>query len=670
MTYLRITLLFVVLLASPAAAPAQAQGKPPALDFYGDPLPPGALARLGTVSLSHEHGCHVAYSADGRILVSAGAGVVRLWDAATGRELGHFPGSRGFTLSADGTRLASQSAGSLGAVSVWDTRSGKELHRLEAHAQEVFALAFSPDGKLLATGGLDGVLRLWNTATGKQVGLLANHGGYISGVAFSADGRTLFSREVMPMPDDGGPLRSEASLTITRLWEVASGKERQRFAQHVFLTLAPAGEVMATARTKSHVVQLVNWRTGYSVRSLSIAPGTAGGLGGITSACFAADGKVLATASANDPAVRLWDVETGIAVGVIPLADYALSLAVSPDGKTIAVGVPSYAPDHNRIRLFDAASGEERFLSPGVTGPVLVARFLPGGKALACAGADNTFRIWQLATGKLLRKLELPSRPRAMAPDGSLVAVSGKGDWSEQREKSLEVWDTTTGKVRHTLQHQGRVARVAWAPDGATLAVGVEGEEVYLWDPATGKLRQRWAAAATWSLVFSADGQTLATGDGDCTVRLWQVATGKLLRQLGTPIDRAKFGGPIIAGTTAIALSPDGKIVAAGAVSLNTITVWNAATGEELRKWEAHPLGHNEGWIYALTFVADGKTLISASKDRTIRVWDSATGKERSLLRGHRGPVQTLVLSPDGTRLASGSQDGTLLIWGPLAAGQ
>src|SRR5262249_10330732 len=157
----------------------------PAGDFPGSPLPAGAVARLGATSLYHEGGDNVAYSANGKILASGGNGAVRLWDADTSRELGHFPGSRCFAVSPDGTRLASQAAaGPPGRVLLWDTRSGKELHRLPAHQGEAFALAFSPDGKLLATGGLDGTLRLWNALTGKQVSLLTANGGYIAAVAF------------------------------------------------------------------------------------------------------------------------------------------------------------------------------------------------------------------------------------------------------------------------------------------------------------------------------------------------------------------------------------------------------------------------------------------------------------------------------------------------------
>jgi WD40 repeat protein len=662
-TRLSSTLLLTAALALPAlSAGAAAPGsQPPAVDLYGNPLPAGAVARLGTVSFFHKYGDKVAYSGDGKLLASSGNGVIHLWDPATGRDLGQFPGDRGFTLSADGTRLAAQAAtGPQGLVVIWDTRSRKELHRLRAHDGEAFALAFSPDGKLLATAGLDGTLRLWNALTGKQVCLVTEIRGYIGTLAFSHDGRTLFSGEALEM--------AKGREAQTRLWEVATGKERQRIPQQVFVTLSPDGEVMALSGEQGRVLRLVKWRTGEALNTLKGFRGRPGQPGDWNTARFAPDGKIIATTSQVDEAIHLWHVASGIGARDIPLGDYTYSIAFAPDGKTLAAGVAGGPDGNNRIRLFDPATGDERVVTPGRLDAVHEVRFLPGGKAVAGTSADRTFRLWQ-PDGKALRTVELAKLPRALSPDGALVAVSGKvellrpGSIPPVREDTLQLYDTTTGQVRHQLKHDGKVVRAAWAPDGGTVAVATDQERVYLWDAATGKLRRQWGAAGTWSLVFSPDGKMLATGDGDCTVQLWQAASGKLVRRFGTPLDREKLRSLIIAGTTSIAFSADGKSVAAAVASQNTITVWDVASGEERWQRQAHPLGHNQGWIYALTFTPDGKTLFSGSQDRTIRLWDAATGKERGLLQGHRAAVHALAVSPDGTRLASGSKDCTVLVW-------
>jgi dipeptidyl aminopeptidase/acylaminoacyl peptidase len=326
------------------------------------------------------------------------------------------------------------------------------------------------------------------------------------------------------------------------------------------------------------------------------------------------------------------------------------------------------------VSLSDEDGGKVAYSADGKA--VYDIRYLPDGKTLGSTAADRTLRLWRPADGTAVRTLPLGKVTRAISLDGTLLAISGlveprrPTNYLPQREKILEVRDTLTGKLRQQLTHGGNVVRAAWAPDGGTLAVSTEEADVYLWDTVTGKLLRRWAAPAQWSLAFSPEGKTVATGDDDCTVRLWEAASGRLLRRLGTALDRSRFEGLVIAGTTSIAFAPDGKTVAAAVTWQNTIFVWNAASGKELCQCKGHPSGHNPGWVYALAFSPDGKTLFSGSEDRTVRLWEIATGKERSRLEGHRGAVYTLAVSPNGTRLASGSEDCTILVWDLSAAGK
>ena len=574
--------------------------------------------------------------------------------------------------------MASQAAFDGAFVIIWDTRSGKELHRLDMKPKDVhgesFVLAFSPDGKLLASGGntapmghfsepedVANRLRLWNVATGKQERLFTQHDGPIRALAFSRDGKTLISGAT--------DIWESIKLTI-RLWEVGTGQECRSFTGQGFISLSPDDNVMATSNENGHVLNLVNWGTGKTLLRLKDFPGIGKeaefGMGrpAIASACFSPDGKVVATTCRYDTAIRLWDARSGNALRTIPLPAEAYSTAFSPDGKTLAVGALS-GYDHNRIRLFDPGTGNERMLSPERMAEVYEVRFLPGGKALATTSADKQFRLWQPTDGKAIRVLTFAKRPLAMAPDGSLVAVSGQPEpghspWGPQkyREETVDLCDTTTGKVLHQLKHNSRVATVAWSPDGTAVAVGTEEKVIYVWDVATGKWRNRWNAPATFSLVFSPDGKTLATGDDDGTVQLWQTATGQSVRRLGKPVNiESRMIGPHVAISAAvhsIAFSLDGKAIAAVPYE-NTITVWNTASGVEICRC----LGTD---AHALAFSPDGKILFG-NQDRTIRLWDAATGKERAQVQGHRGAVHTLAVSPDGARLASGSNDGTILLW-------
>jgi len=639
--------------AFPSTPPALPATKLSTTDFHGDPLPRGAVARLGTIRLFHEYGTNVAFSADGKILASAGGGI-HLWDATTGRELREFPGSRGFALSPDGTRLASMGP-EWSVVQIWDTSNGKVLHQLRGHGAEVFTLCFSPNGKLLATGGSDGRLYLWDAVNGTEIKFLTSDPlGRIASMAFSRDGRTLISGEWT---------ETAAHEKMTRLWEVASGKERRRFPGQTFVSLSPDGQVMAMTRDNGHTLQLVKLLTGETLLTIKDFPGE-GPPRDINWATVAPDGKVLATACRRDHAIRLWDARNGQALRSIPLPGYAFSVAFAPNGKTLAVGIPWTQEDAGRVRLFDPATGAERILQPGHQTSIHSIRFLDS-TTMASIGADKKVCVWQ-TSGKLIREWTLPNVPLAISPDGKLVAAPGLP------ENLLELHDTSTGKLRHKLAgHRNGsgqpaaevVTRVAFTSDGTRLAADTESGDIFLWNFGKEKMESRWAAAWPTALAISGDGETVVSGHWDCTLRLWDARSGRLLRVLGKP--REKSFRLVVDRISSVAFAPHGKSIAAAESrhGENVIHVWDLASGKELGQFQGHPPSWREGWINTIAFSPDGKTLFSASVDKTVRLWDMATGKERRRLEGHRASVSALAVSPDGTRLASASKDCTVLIW-------
>ncbi len=661
---MRIHLIAVLVatLAHSLSIPAWAQ-MPPGVDFHGNALPANAMARIGSVAFYHVDGDHIAYSGNGKILASGGNKIF-LWDPETGRELGQFEGlrlasgSRGFALSSDATLLFAASA-------IYQTRTGKEQCKLETAMGEVFHAAFAPDGKLVAAGTRAGHLGLWDTTTGKQVHSLAQNGNAVWTIAFSPDGKVLFSGE------------NWSKDLATRLWDVATGKEVKNFPGQALMALSADGEVMATGGEKRHSLNLIAWRTGKTLVTIKEFPGRRPNGGeeavqrDLTSACFSPDGKVIATTCRFDAAIRLWDAGTGKEVRMIPLVAYSYCVAFSPNGKTLAVGTP-WGHDKLRVRMFNPQSGEEQLL-PEQMDEVYEARFLPDGKSLLTTSADRKLRLWQATGGKVTRTVDLAKRPRAIAPDGSVVAVSGQPESSsfpadKDREKTVDLCEAATGKVMHQLKHDNNVVQVAWAADGTAVAVATgrtftDRAEVYIWDTATGKLRIRWAAAATKCMVFAPDGKMLATGNEDFTVELWQTSNGQILRTFGAPDakQRRRF-----ARITGIACSPDGKRIAGACTSPeNGITIWDTSSGREICRCTEKPTTDSRGlgWVQALVFSADGSTLFSGSEARSIRVWDTATGKERTRLQGHRGDIFALTLSADDTRLASASKDGTVLVW-------
>jgi len=243
----------------------------------------------------------------------------------------------------------------------------------------------------------------------------------------------------------------------------------------------------------------------------------------------------------------------------------------------------------------------------------------------------------------------------AFSPDGKILA-SGSAD------NTIKLWDVATGREIRTLSgHTNWVLSVAFSPDGKILASGSCGKqegylcvqgEIKLWDVARGtEIRTlRGHTSDVYSVAFSPDGKILASGSGDNTIQLWDVAKGTLLRTLQGHTSWVR----------SVAFSPDGKILASGSAD-KTIKLWDVATGREIRTLQGHTSD-----VYSVAFSPDGKVLASGSADRTIQLWDVAIGTLLRTLSGHTDSVRSVAFSPDGRILASGSWDGTIKLWLPF----
>jgi WD40 repeat protein len=337
-------------------------------------------------------------------------------------------------------------------------------------------------------------------------------------------------------------------------------------------------------------------------------------------------------------------------------------LAFSPDGAWLATG-----SNDGEVRLWDVATGAliRTMSHKSQIGPPTSVAFSPDGTQLAAAVHDygvnaNVVKFWDPATGRELRIFkghtgEISSL--AFSPDGTRLASA------EVARPMVKLWDTATGTELRILKGHGySIYSVAFSPDGKRLASAGAAGTVKLWDANSGKeirtMKVEWAHL--WGVVFSPDGAQVGVAGFDGMVRLWDAGTGQALRALKS------HTGPV----AGVAFSPDGtQMVSANADG--TVKLWDARSGQELRTLKAHT-----GEVHCVAFSPDGTRLASGSEDSTMKLWDTSAGQAARTLKGHRpldlsgvAVVAGVAFSPDGTQLVSGGWDGTVKLW-DAATGQ
>ncbi|MGN7250368.1 nSTAND1 domain-containing NTPase [Arthrobacter sp. SAFR-014] len=525
--------------------------------------------------------------------------------------------------SPDGKVLAS--GGGDTTVRLWDAATGHEFGILAGKA-EVWSVAFSPDGHRVAAGDRNGKIRIWDLGTGRKEDAALEHGSWVWDVAFSPDGRMLASAG-----DDGQ----------VKVWDTTSRRLRGR------PLTGTIGAVYGTAFSRNGVVAAAGKdgivRT-YDSESGKLLKEFVNGQKVLTVA-FSPDGRILASGG-SDGNTRLWEPDAGQAIGG-PLASgggEVRGLAFSADGHLLA----SSNADHT-VTLWTVASRHSAGLPLlGSTQDVEGVAFSPDGASLATASWDGAVRLWDVAEIYSVSRAYLGHldyvQDVAMSPVGDMMATASV-------DRTAQLWDVASGKRRGpALRHNSEVNAVAFSPDEHTLA-SVSGDGVLkLWNAGTGDLLGPPIAAsgALSDVAFSPDGEQVAVAVDDGTVQTWRVTS----RERRSVPQLSHFEG-----VNGIAFSPDGAM--ASASDDGTVRIWNPASGRSVG-----PLTGHQGPVYGVAFSPDGRVLASGGSDNNVLLWDAATGKRMGApLSGHTDVVRSVAFSPDGRLIASGSDDRTVRVW-------
>ncbi|UBF25774.1 NACHT domain-containing protein [Kovacikia minuta CCNUW1] len=508
-------------------------------------------------------------------------------------------------------------------IRIWQTADGQLLRTLKGHANSIRAVNFSPDGALLASGSADQTIRLWETNTGQCLKTLEGHTNQVLSVAWNPNGKTLAS--------------GSSDRTI-RLWDLHTGQCFNSIKGHtnwVFsVDWSPDGRVLASGSV-DQTIRIWDGETGSLLNILE------GHTSCVNSVCFHSDGRILASGSA-DQTIRIWDGETGSLLNTLEGSSEGInSVHFSPDGRLLATGGAD-----QMVRLWDMSTQRVLKTLHGHSCIVFAVRFSPDSNLLASGSEDHTVKLWDVATGQTLRTLRGTTGwlyAAQFSPDGRLLASGGD-------DRIIRLWDGQTKQLLAALTgHTLWLRSVQFDPTGKWLASGSADQTVILWDVQAQRSLKvlRGHTDEVRSVCFSPDGTLLASGSQDQTIRLWEIQTGNVVQ-----IFQGHRGW-----IRSVHFSPDGTQLASGSDD-HTVNVWDVKTGHLVI-----PLSGHSNWVRAVRFSPDGRLLASSSDDQTIRIWDVKTGNTLKILQGQTNWTRSISFSADGTLLASGGMDQTIRVW-------
>ncbi len=564
------------------------------------------------------------YSPDFKYLASASKdGVIKLWNAALGKEIKTFRGHSFFVndiaFSPNGKNLVSVSADQT--IRLWSVDSETEMMQFAKQMMPVNAVAYSADGSKIYTAIADGTVKIWNAQTGENLNTLSAHSSWVENIALSPDGKYF----------------------VTSSWEnkikLWNAQNNELLRPLVGLSLSSAALAFSpnskwvAAGSRDKNVAVWNSETGELQTVLK------GHTQEVWSVRFSPNNQFLATASA-DKTVIIWDWQKGTKLLTILENSVVFSLLFSESGKEIAIGNAQA-----EINIRQIADGTLIKQFKGYSEDILCINFSADGGFLASGSSNSSIKIWNTQNSKDLKPLKADNKSvlcLKFSPNQKFM-VSGSAS------NVLNYWDLSKKQVTKTMGNFvfGATA-LDISPDSKIIAA-TNYQETALFDAETGKqiLRTANINDIVSDIVFSPDGKSFAIASWDGSARLYDTQTGnELFKYIG-------HKGYV----ECVAFSPNGKYLATGSWD-NSVRLWEVETGKTVFQFN----GHTDK-VVSLSFNPNGNQLVSASHDNTLKIWNVNNGTLEKTLTGHTAKVFDVEFSPDGRRIASAASDATIRFW-------
>ena len=588
----------------------------------------------------HEGGVSsVAFHPDGRSIASASRWdkTIHIWDVETGKSLkvfkiDSFLSSPDVIFSPNGKLLAaSYDDGERGWITIWSFPSGNEIHSLELNTKGSGPIDFSVDSKTLVAQSSRGIISMWEVQSGKVLQSFAGQDSEITLVNFSADGQKLLSVS----------FRSN----VVQIWDVKTRKNIQTFSVQYpnYAALDPRSQYLASIGSDD-LIHLWDVTSGKLIRSFD-SPLTYEKYQNVI--LFSPSGEYLLSGGA-DQSLLLWDVQSGTVINTYGgHTDMVNSIDSSPDDKLIVSG-----SEDGEIRVWEIDTGYLLYTLYGHEGAITDVAFSPDGKYIVSAGKDDTIRVWDQFTGKQILgfrgRIFGGANSVSFSKDGSIIVAGGGGN--------VRLWEATTGELLRSFSYTHTILSMTYSESQDLLAASTADGKILLWStkyeaPKSPQYLLGHTGAIHY-VDFSSNGNLLVSSGEDGSVRLWNMSSKTPLH---TFLGHTK---PVLS----VEFSPDNTQIVSASKD-GTARLWDIKDLTIIRKMSHDNMQFHDQYgrsteITQARFSSDGQTIITASEDHSIRLWDVEIDEPVSIFTGYESDA--FAISPDETLIASCNYDEDL----------